>query len=109
MQFAHVAMLIHAVCDQIRDAMEKCSPKITAVAFPDEGAQKRFGKMFPGIPSILCGKTRVGDTRQVVVQDGDPLVSRSMIAFSSRAAPVARCVSLRLHCCDQSARRGSTS
>jgi len=55
--------------------MEKCTPKITAVAFPDEGAQKRFGKMFPGYPSVLCGKTRIGDTRQVVVQDGDPSVS----------------------------------
>jgi hypothetical protein len=112
---------------QIREAMAKCDPKITAVAFPDEGAQKRFGKQFPvrtttmsingdtglaclpgvgrngvayeltcnttwmvllgecvcrrwiwqGIPAILCGKTRIGDERQVVVQDGDPKVSKS--------------------------------
>ena len=69
--------------DQIRDAMEKCTPKITAVAFPDEGAQKRFGKMFPGIPSILCGKTRIGDKRQVVVQDGDPTVSHCRLFLPS--------------------------
>jgi phosphoribosylpyrophosphate synthetase len=54
--------------------LEPCAGghRITAVAFPDEGAQKRFGKMFPRYPTVLCGKTRVGETRQVVVQDGDP-------------------------------------
>ena len=46
---------------------------INTVAFPDEGAAKRFGGMFRslGFDVITCGKTRVGNRRIVTIQDGD--------------------------------------
>lgn len=48
--------------------------KITALAFPDEGAQKRFGGMFEEFfeesRHVLCGKKRIGEKRIVVIQDG---------------------------------------
>ena len=47
---------------------------INCVAFPDDGAAKRFSAMFQdmGLEIIVCGKTRgEGDERNVVIQDGD--------------------------------------
>ena len=43
------------------------------IAFPDDGARKRFGEKFSayGEP-IVCSKRREGDKRKVVVSDGDP-------------------------------------
>ena len=48
---------------------------ISAVAFPDDGANKRFKVMFGSgeYPIIVCGKIRDGETRRVTVQDGDPI------------------------------------
>jgi phosphoribosylpyrophosphate synthetase len=49
--------------------------KIDCVAFPDDGAAKRFQAMFEdmAVEIIVCGKTRgEGDARLVVIQDGDP-------------------------------------
>ena len=43
-----------------------------AIAFPDGGAQKRFGGMFPGRHIILCRKARQGDARTVTIEEGDP-------------------------------------
>ena len=46
---------------------------IDAVAFPDDGAAKRFKHMFDSAvyEIIVCGKVRDGDNRVVTVQDGD--------------------------------------
>lgn len=48
---------------------------IDCIAFPDDGAAKRFSAMFEdmdGLEVIVCGKTRgEGDQRTVVIQDGD--------------------------------------
>lgn len=43
-----------------------------AIAFPDDGAYKRFGKMFPDYPQIICRKNRQGDRRTVSIVDGNP-------------------------------------
>jgi ribose-phosphate pyrophosphokinase len=43
-----------------------------AIAFPDEGAWKRFHRMFDGYPQILCDKVRNGDMRVVTIKEGDP-------------------------------------
>ena len=47
---------------------------ITCIAFPDDGAAKRFGIYFENMDMeiIVCGKTRgIGDARSVVIKDGD--------------------------------------
>ena len=47
---------------------------INCIAFPDDGAAKRFGFMFQGLgfEIVTCGKTRDGDKRIVIIQDGVP-------------------------------------
>jgi ribose-phosphate pyrophosphokinase len=42
------------------------------IAFPDDGAHKRFGDMFHAFPSIvICHKVRDGDKRVVKIKEGD--------------------------------------
>lgn len=40
------------------------------IAFPDAGAEKRFGKFFRSYDTVVCGKRRDGDKRVVVIQEG---------------------------------------
>lgn len=42
-----------------------------SVAFPDEGAQKRFDKILTRFPQIICQKVRQGDKRIVTLKEGD--------------------------------------
>ncbi|MFA6526544.1 MAG: ribose-phosphate diphosphokinase [Candidatus Buchananbacteria bacterium] len=42
-----------------------------AIAFPDDGAHKRFGSMFDDWPQIICLKVRQGDGRIVTIKEGD--------------------------------------
>mmetsp|Transcript_33340 Transcript_33340/g.92130 ORF Transcript_33340/g.92130 Transcript_33340/m.92130 type:complete len:770 (-) Transcript_33340:131-2440(-) len=46
---------------------------VTAIAFPDDGATKRFGKPFleAGFRVVTCGKVRDGDRRIVRITEGD--------------------------------------
>ena len=46
---------------------------VDCIAFPDDGAAKRFASMFKGLgfEIVTCGKTRDGDKRVVTIQDGD--------------------------------------
>jgi len=65
---------LHTTVPLVKQAISEAQPKITAIAFPDEGAHKRYGPLFAdcGLPMVTCGKTRVGEERRVVVHDGDP-------------------------------------
>lgn len=50
-----------------------CNHDKMAIAFPDEGALKRFGRFFEGAyPLILCSKVRQGDKRIVTIKEGNP-------------------------------------
>lgn len=51
--------------------LESIEGNIT-IAFPDEGAHKRFGKMFDTYSQIICGKVRDGDKRIVKIASGTP-------------------------------------
>jgi len=51
--------------------------RIDCVAFPDDGAHKRFSKFFmkhlPGVEIVICNKVRTDDNKRVVViSDGKP-------------------------------------
>ena len=54
---------------------------VDAVAFPDDGAAKRFKHMFDAdrYAIIVCGKVRDGDKRVVTVQDGDATGRRVVV------------------------------
>ncbi|MBT6690890.1 MAG: ribose-phosphate diphosphokinase [Chloroflexi bacterium] len=43
-----------------------------AIAFPDEGAWKRFHRFFEDYPQIICHKVRQGDERIVTIKEGNP-------------------------------------
>eukprot|EP00752_Nemacystus_decipiens_P018353 g16464.t1 len=47
---------------------------VDCIAFPDDGAAKRFAHMFAGLGyhTVICGKVRDGETRSITIQDGDP-------------------------------------
>jgi len=44
------------------------------IAYPDEGAHKRFHSSFKraGYPEVICTKVRDGDARHVRIKEGDP-------------------------------------
>ncbi|KAI9111417.1 hypothetical protein K1719_017107 [Acacia pycnantha] len=43
-----------------------------SIAFPDDGAWKRFHKQLQHFPMIVCAKVREGDHRIVRIKEGDP-------------------------------------
>ncbi|XP_021901333.1 ribose-phosphate pyrophosphokinase 4 isoform X4 [Carica papaya] len=43
-----------------------------SIAFPDDGAWKRFHKQLQHFPTIVCAKVRIGDKRIVRIKEGDP-------------------------------------
>ncbi|KAG6776274.1 hypothetical protein POTOM_019780 [Populus tomentosa] len=43
-----------------------------AVAFPDDGAWKRFHKLLDHFPMVVCVKVREGDERIVRIKEGNP-------------------------------------
>ncbi len=43
-----------------------------AIAFPDEGAWKRFGRWFGEYPQIVCHKVREGRRRRISIREGEP-------------------------------------
>ena len=51
------------------EQISKDSP--IAIAFPDDGAHKRFHAMFEAYPTIVCHKIRNGKDRIVRVKDGN--------------------------------------
>eukprot|EP00997_Jenningsia_sp_PLL12_P005457 NODE_2137_length_979_cov_59.583871_g1752_i0.p1 GENE.NODE_2137_length_979_cov_59.583871_g1752_i0~~NODE_2137_length_979_cov_59.583871_g1752_i0.p1 ORF type:complete len:225 (-),score=64.51 NODE_2137_length_979_cov_59.583871_g1752_i0:123-797(-) len=49
------------------------SGEAISIAFPDDGAKKRFGQMFAStFPLVICNKVREGDNRILQVSEGDP-------------------------------------
>jgi ribose-phosphate pyrophosphokinase len=58
------------------------SPRmVDCIAFPDEGAAKRFGSMFKGlgVDIITCGKVRIGNDRIVTIKDGNAKDKRVIV------------------------------
>jgi ribose-phosphate pyrophosphokinase len=55
------------------DRLKKDNPsEEIAIAFPDDGAHKRFKAKFEGYPMIVCAKVRDGDKRIVQIKEGEP-------------------------------------
>jgi ribose-phosphate pyrophosphokinase len=52
---------------------QRYSAESIAIAFPDEGAKKRFGGFFEkaGYPVLFCSKVREGDKRVVRIAEGE--------------------------------------
>lgn len=41
------------------------------IAFPDDGAHKRFASQFGSLDMIICGKVRDGDKRIITIKEGE--------------------------------------
>mmetsp|Transcript_1442 Transcript_1442/g.3799 ORF Transcript_1442/g.3799 Transcript_1442/m.3799 type:complete len:344 (-) Transcript_1442:362-1393(-) len=66
--------VIASLCTTIPSLLPRLSQDaVMCVAFPDDGAAKRFKHMFAsaGFSVIVCGKVRHGDERRVTIQEGD--------------------------------------
>lgn len=76
-----IPCLLKHIAQPDPEAPEGCdSTKLfDAIAFPDEGAGKRFGKMFADYNLVVCGKQRVGETRIVTIHDGEAAGKRILI------------------------------
>mmetsp|Transcript_26448 Transcript_26448/g.88622 ORF Transcript_26448/g.88622 Transcript_26448/m.88622 type:complete len:341 (-) Transcript_26448:344-1366(-) len=70
---------LHTTIPLVKDVLKRRKARVDAIAFPDEGAQKRFGFQFGEYDLITCGKQRVGDARIVTIQDGDASGKRVLI------------------------------
>ena len=46
-------------------------PDLT-IAFPDQGAWKRFGRLLADLPVVVCHKVRDGEKRRIQIKEGDP-------------------------------------
>ena len=64
---------LHSAIPLLKRQLKQTNPKIDGIAFPDDGAAKRFGAFFQDeFELIVCGKTRgPNDQRTVVIQDGN--------------------------------------
>lgn len=69
----HAGITLHSAIHQLIRYLEKEKKNINCIVFPDDGAKKRFGKMF-GKPFniVTCIKqhTGKGDEKEVKVEDG---------------------------------------
>lgn len=67
----NVIPVLRSAVPLLKDALRAAFPdKLPTIAFPDEGAYKRFHTMFDGFETIFCVKVREGDSRVVKVKEG---------------------------------------
>lgn len=66
----------------IRKLRDQPNPDKISVAFPDEGAYKRFNADLSEWPSITCIKIRNGDKRVVTIKDGTHYLYQIVIMVS---------------------------
>jgi ribose-phosphate pyrophosphokinase len=52
---------------------KECPDEELAIAFPDDGAHKRFKAKFKDYADIICTKVRDGDSRKVEIKEGNPM------------------------------------
>eukprot|EP00928_Gymnodinium_smaydae_P043730 TRINITY_DN29249_c0_g2_i1.p1 TRINITY_DN29249_c0_g2~~TRINITY_DN29249_c0_g2_i1.p1 ORF type:complete len:642 (+),score=147.78 TRINITY_DN29249_c0_g2_i1:79-2004(+) len=75
----NAAATLHSACPLVVSRIESmpADSRIDCVAFPDDGAAKRFGKFFQshlkGAEIVTCNKVRTeGNKRVVVISEGQP-------------------------------------
>jgi len=67
-----VPMLLSAVPIFLARLASHHANETVTIAFPDEGAQKRFGRFFAAFEQVICVKVRTSETgRKVTIKEGD--------------------------------------
>jgi phosphoribosylpyrophosphate synthetase len=71
---SNVIVRLESTVDLLLDQLKKPENQNEkyAIAFPDDGAQKRFGHMFDEktYPNVICSKIREGDKRKTSIKEG---------------------------------------
>ena len=63
----------YATADELLAAIDALPDRDDVViAYPDEGAMKRFHTFFEGFEEVVCTKVRQGDKRIVTLKEGEP-------------------------------------
>lgn len=68
---------IHAELHTTTNLMELQPGEV--IAFPDDGAAKRFRDIHPEADRIICGKVRIRDKRQITIKEGNPVGKKVII------------------------------
>lgn len=63
--------LLTAIPCLTKELQLKYAAEQLSIAFPDEGAYKRFNKSLDRWPTITCIKVREGEKRIVKIKDGE--------------------------------------
>ncbi|CAF1179312.1 unnamed protein product [Rotaria sordida] len=73
---SNIIVRLESTVDLLLDELKKSENQNEkyAIAFPDDGAHKRFGQMFDEMtyPIVICSKIREGDKRMTTIKEGDP-------------------------------------
>eukprot|EP00298_Acanthocystis_sp_HF-20_P012414 c19875_g1_i2.p1 GENE.c19875_g1_i2~~c19875_g1_i2.p1 ORF type:complete len:318 (+),score=123.24 c19875_g1_i2:115-1068(+) len=77
--YGHALASLHSTIPLLLKVIGKPGETVDAIAFPDEGAMKRFKELFIEFPLVVCAKVRDGDTRKVTIQEGDVKNLRVMV------------------------------
>ena len=72
----HALATLHTAIPLIFDLVREKRDGINAIAFPDEGAHKRFGNLFKGAglrdeDIVICSKVKSGDTKTITITEGN--------------------------------------
>lgn len=67
----NVFVRLHKAAGLLKQQLNLLKRENIAIAFPDEGAMKRFSTSFHEYPIIVCHKTRDGNDRIVKVKEGE--------------------------------------
>jgi len=69
--YGHALASLHSAIPTLLKLIGQPKENFDAIAFPDEGAMKRFKEFFHSYPLVVCAKVRDGDTRKVTIQEGE--------------------------------------
>jgi len=69
-----IPLLVSAVPLFVDVLKKKHKDEKVVIAYPDEGASKRFGNKFSEFPNVICTKVRQGAKRIVTLKEGEEYV-----------------------------------
>jgi len=69
---SNILVRLESTVDLLFDELKNQENEKYAIAFPDDGAHKRFGPMFGGknYPIVICSKIRENDKRITTIKEG---------------------------------------
>ncbi len=72
----------------VREMEQRFKHVKVAIAFPDDGAEKRFAKLFnEDWQRIVCAKRREADRRVITIKEGMSRRVASLLSFAFPSAP----------------------